>query len=282
VIPVQRQCEIVDLSRSSFYYEAKPPLDSVDLKILHRMDAIYTAHPFYGYRSIRDELVGEGFPIGNDQVLKYMKILGLEAIYPKKKTTIADKTHKVYPYLLKGVAIKRSNQVWASDITYIRLAGGFCYLVVIMDWHSRCVLSWRVSNSLHVEFCVSALQEALRKYGKPEIFNTDQGSQFTSEEFTKILKEQRIQISMDSKGRWADNVIVERFFRTVKYQDIFIKDYKTIQDVREGLQEYLQFYNERRRHTSVQKRTPRVAYEQDFQMAVLKNSAQPETSIVLE
>lgn len=273
----------MDLSRSSFYYEAKPAFDPIDLKILHRMDAIYTEHPFYGYRSIRDELVGEGFSIGNDRVLKYMKILGLEAIYPKKKTTIADRTHKVYPYLLKGLDINRSNQVWASDITYIRLVGGFCYLVVIMDWHSRCVLSWRVSNSLHVEFCVSALQEALRKYGKPEIFNTDQGSQFTSEEFTEILKEQQIQISMDSKGRWADNVIVERFFRTVKYQDIFIKDYKTLQDVREGLQKYLQFYNERRRHSSLQKRTPLVAYNQDFEMvAFKKNQPHFETSIVLE
>lgn len=266
-IPIDRRCDLVDLGRSSFYYEARPPFDLVDLKILHRMDAIYTEHPYYGYRSIRDELVGEGFSIGNDRVLKYMKILGLEAIYPKKKTTIADRTHKVYPYLLQGLDINRSNQVWASDITYIRLVGGFCYLVVIMDWHSRCVLSWRVSNSLHVEFCVSALQEALRKYGKPEIFNTDQGSQFTSEEFTQILKEQQIQISMDSKGRWADNVIVERFFRTVKYQDIFIKDYKTLQDVREGLQKYLQFYNERRRHTSLQKRTPWLAYNQDFEMA---------------
>lgn len=266
-ISIDRQCELADLSRSSFYYEAEPPFGRADLQILHRMDAIYTERPFYGYRRIYDELIAEAYSIGKDRVLKYMKILGLEALYPKKKTTLRDKQHKVYPYLLKGVDINRPNQVWASDVTYIRLVGGFCYFVVIMDWYSRCVLSWRVSNSLHVEFCVSALKEALRKYGRPEIFNTDQGSQFTSEDFTKVLQQQQIQISMDSQGRWADNVIVERFFRTVKYEDIFIKSYDTMQDVREGLKQYLSFYNERRRHSSLQKRTPGLAYNQGLPMA---------------
>jgi putative transposase len=269
-IPTQRQCELVDLSRSSFYYEPVPQFDAVGLQILHRMDEIYTESPFYGHRPIRDELVSEGFLIGKDRVLKYMKILGLEAIYPKKKTTISDKTHRIYPYLLRGVEIDRPNQVWAADITYIRLVGGFCYLVVIMDWYSRCVLSWRVSNSLHVDFCVSALEEALRKYGSPEIFNTDQGSQFTSEEFTKILKQHQIQISMDSKGRWADNVIVERFFRTLKYEDVFIHDYRIMHEVREGLCRYMPFYCERRRHSSLQKRTPWQAYNQD---GILQNAA---------
>ena len=177
---------------------------------------------------------------------------------------MSNKAHKKYPYLLKGVEINRANQVWASDITYVRIAGGFCYLVVVMDWYSRSVLSWRVSNSLHEEMCVSALEEALRKYGKPEIFNTDQGSQYTGEAFTSVLQDHQIKISMDGKGRWADNIIVERFFRTVKYQDIFIQDYKTIQDVREGLKHYMRFYNEGRRHSSLEKRTPMMAFRGEF------------------
>ena len=267
-LTVDRQCDLVALSRSSFYYEAKPPLDGTDLQILHRMDEIYTKWPFYGYRRICDELVAEDYCIGKDRVLKYMKILGLEAIYPKKKTTIRDQSHKIYPYLLRGLDINRPNQVWASDITYIRLVGGFCYLVVILDWYSRCVLSWRVSNSLHVEFCVSALEEALRKYGNPEIFNTDQGSQFTSEDFTKILQQQQIQISMDSKGRWADNVIVERFFRTVKYEDVFIHEYHTTPDVRDGFRQYMPFYCAQRRHSSLEKRTPWAAYTQDQDLRI--------------
>ena len=179
---------------------------------MHRIDEIYTELPFYGHRTMRDELVGEGHHIGKDRVLKYMQIMGLAAIYPKKKTTVRNKKHKVYPYLLKDIEITRPNQVWCSDITYIRLVGGVCYLVVIMDWYSRCVLSWRVSNSLHEEFCVSALEEPLRKYGNPEIFNTDQGSQYTGDSFTNILKDHGIQISMDGRGRWADNIIVERFY----------------------------------------------------------------------
>ncbi len=227
---------------------------------MNRIDEIYTECPFYGHRRIRDELVGEGYKIGKDRTLKYMQIMGLMAIYPKKKTTLRNEKHKVYPYLLKDIDINDANQVWASDITYVRIVGGFCYLVVIMDWFSRCILSWRVSNSMHEEFCVSALEEALRKYGKPEIFNTDQGSQYTGDTFTNVLKQHQIQISMDGKGRWADNVIVERFFRTVKYEDIFINDYETLQDVREGLQRYLPFYNKRRRHTSLQKRTPWMTY----------------------
>ena len=251
---------MMDVNRSSFYYEPKPPFDAEDLEVMHRIDEIYTECPFYGHRSMRDELVGLGYQIGKDRVLKYMQIMGLAAIYPEKKTTVPNKEHQVYPYLLRGMEINRPNQVWASDITYIRLVGGFCYLVVIMDWYSRCVLSWRVSNSLHDEFCVSALEEAIRKYGAPEIFNTDQGSQYTGNDFINVLKKHHIQISMDGKGRWADNIIVERFFRTVKYDDIFIREYKTIPDVREGLHRYMPFYNKRRRHSSLQKRTPWMAY----------------------
>lgn len=254
------QCELLELNRSSYYYEAQPPFDSKALAIMNRIDEVYTECPFYGHRSIRDELVGEGYQIGKDRVLKYMQIMGLAAIYPKKKTTVSNKQHKVYPYLLNKIDIDRPNKVWASDITYIRLVGGFCYLVVVMDWYSRCVLSWRISNSLHEDFCVSALEEALRKHGNPEIFNTDQGSQYTGEAFTDTLRKHNIQISMDGKGRWADNIIVERFFRTVKYDDIFIWEYKTIYDVKEGLKRFIPFYNQRRRHRSLQKRTPHMAY----------------------
>jgi len=228
--------------------------------MMHRIDEIMTKWATHGYRSVRDELVGEGYQIGKDRVLKYMRIMGLRAIYPQRETTIRKQQHKVYPYLLKGLDIERPNQVWASDITYIRMVGGFCYLVVVMDWYSRCVLSWRISNSLHDEFCISALEEALRKYGKPEIFNTDQGSQYTGKGFTGVLKEHGIQISMDGKGRWADNVIVERFFRTVKYNDIFIRDYKEIADVRAGMHRFMPAYNKERRHTSLEKRTPWMAY----------------------
>lgn len=256
----RRQCELADLNRQTYYYEPKAPLNAKALEIMNRIDEMITECPTDGYRSLSDELKGEGYQIGKDRVLKYMQIMGLRAIYPQKKTTLRNKEHKVYPYLLKEIEITKANQVWASDITYIRLVGGFCYLVVIMDWYSRCVLSWRVSNSLHDEFCVSALKEALRKYGKPEIFNTDQGSQYTGKEFTDVLKDHNIQISMDGKGRWADNVIVERFFRTVKYNDIFIRDYKTIPDVREGLGRFMPRYNKRRRHSSLEKRTPWMAY----------------------
>lgn len=259
-LSLRQQCELTDLSRSSFYYEPKPPFDALALEIMNRIDELLTQNPTDGYRTLRDELVGEGYEIGKDRVLKYMQIMGLSAIYPQKKTTVPNKQHKVYPYLLKGLEIDRPNQVWASDITYVRLVGGFCYLVVVMDWYSRCVLSWRVSNSLHDEFCVSALTEAIRKYGRPEIFNTDQGSQYTGKDFTDVLKEHNIQISMDGKGRWADNVIVERFFRTVKYDDIFIRDYKTIPEVREGLKRFMPRYNTRRRHSSLAKRTPWMAY----------------------
>lgn len=259
-VSVRNQCELIDLSRSSFYYEPKPRFDAGALAIMNQIDQIYTEHPSYGHRSMRDELVGLGYHIGKDRVLKYMQTMGLKAIYPKKKTTVLNKQHKVYPYLLKGIEINRPNQVWSSDITYIRLVGGFCYLVVIMDWYSRCVLSWRISNSLHDEFCVSALQEAIRKYGKPEISNTDQGSQYTGKDYIDVLQEHNIQISMDGKGRWADNIMVERFFRTLKYEDIFIRNYRTILEVREGVRRHIEFYNKKRRHSSLAKRTPWMTY----------------------
>ena len=265
-ISIRRQCDLMDINRSTLYYEPQAPYDEASLAIMHRIDEIYTKYPFYGHRRIRDELISEGYSIGKDRVSKYMHIMGLEGIYPKKKTSLRDKQHKVYPYLLKGLDIKRPNQVWASDITYIRLMRGFCYLVVVMDWYSRCILSWRISNSLHEESCVSALEEALRKYAKSEIFNTDQGSQYTGEAFTQVLKQHQIQISMDGKGRWSDNIMVERFFRTLKYEDVFIHDYKTIQEVRTGLAEYLQFYNEVRRHSSLQKRTPWQVYGHERQI----------------
>ena len=224
------------------------------------MDEIYTKYPFYGYRRQYLELIKEQFSIGMERVRKYMRILDLETFYPKKKTTIANKKHKIYPYLLRNLKINKSNKVWAADITYIRLERGFCYLVAIIDWFSRYILSWQLSNSLDITFCQVALEEALKKYSAPDIFNTDQGSQFTSQDFTKILMGNGIKISMDGKGRWADNVIIERFFRSLKQEKIYLYPYVTVSDVRVGCDEYMKFYNFERPHSSLENKLPVELY----------------------
>jgi putative transposase len=253
---------MLGLCKSSLYYRAKPQYSSEEIKILHRMDEIFTEHPFTGHRKIHKQLLREGFLIGKERVLKYMHTLGLETIYPKRKRGLSNpnKNHIIYPYLLRDIEINRPNQVWAIDITYIRMVGGFIYLVAIIDWYSRYLLAYRLSNSLEVYFCKEALLEALEKYPKPEISNSDQGSQFTSAVFTKILLDNDIRISMDSKGRAIDNIAIERFFRSLKYEKIYINEYKTVKEVKEAIKDYIQFYNNKRLHQSLEYNTPSEIY----------------------
>lgn len=257
-LPLTRQSEILELSRSSLYYEAVPVSDR-DRELMRLIDEIHMKYPYMGSRSIRDQLQDKGFQVGRQHVSTLMKKMGITAMYRKPKTSRPHPDHKVYPYLLRGLEITRANHVWAADITYLPMARGFCYLVAIMDWTSRKVLAWRLSNTLNASFCVEALQEALQKYGTPEIFNTDQGSQFTSDEFVEILQEHGINISMDGKGRWMDNVFIERLWWSVKYQDVYLKAYGSIAEARNGLREYFEFYN-RRRHQSLDRRTPDDVY----------------------
>jgi putative transposase len=258
-LPLTRQSEILELSRSSLYYEAVPVNDR-DLELMRRIDEIHLKYPYMGSRSIRDQLQDKGHQVGRQHVSTLMKKMGIAAMYRKPRLSKPHPDHKVYPYLLRGLEITRANHVWAADITYLPMARGFCYLVAIMDWASRKVLAWRLSNTLDASFCVEALQEALARYGTPEIFNTDQGSQFTSDDFTKILQERGISISMDGKGRWMDNVFIERLWWSVKYQDVYLKAYGSIAEARKGLTKYFDFYNRSRRHQSLDRRTPDDVY----------------------
>jgi putative transposase len=258
-LSLTRQSQILELSRSTLYYKAVQ-VNARDLELMKLIDEIHLKYPFYGSRSIRDELRDQGYKIGRGHISTLMKKMGIEALYRKPRLSKPHPGHKVYPYLLKGMAITRANQVWAADITYLPMAKGFCYLVVIMDWASRKVLTWRLSNTLDVTFCTEALEEALRRFGTPEIFNTDQGSQFTSEAFTGILNAHGIRISMDGRGRWLDNVFVERLWRSVKYEDVYLKAYDSIAAARQGLTTYFEFYNCRRRHQSLDRKTPHNVY----------------------
>lgn len=266
-LPVRRQAKLLDLSRSSVYY--KPvPLSDADLVLMHRIDRLHLKYPFAGSRMLRDLLRAEGFAVGRDHVRTLMKRMGVEALYRRPRTTKPGAGHKIYPYLLRGKTIDRANQVWATDITYIPMERGFVYLVAIMDWATRRVLSWRLSNTMTTDFCVEALEDALNRYGRPEIFNTDQGSQFTSDEFTGILKQRGIDISMDGKGAWRDNVFVERLWRSVKYENIYLYGYETMGEVREGLKEYFEFYNCKRPHDGLNRRTPDQAYFDSENMGI--------------
>jgi len=258
-LPLTRQSQILELSRSSLYYEAVP-ISDLDLELMRLIDEIPMKHPFMGSRSIRDQLQDSGQQVGRGHVSTLMKKMGIAAMYKKPNLSRPNLQHKVCPYLLRGVEITRGNHVWAADITYLPMARGFCYLVAIMDWASRKVLAWRLSNTLDASFCVEALQEALSKYGNPEIFNTDQGSQFTSAGFIKVLDDHGIDISMDGKGRWMDNVFIEWLWWSVKYQDVYLKAYSSITEARNGLREYFAFYNSRRRHQSLDRRTPDDVY----------------------
>lgn len=263
-ISVRRQSELLGFSRSSAYYQAPSERDQVDLDELQEILSILEAIPFYGYRKVAQEMKKQGTDTSAKRVRRIMRKFGLKAIFAKPDTSRGRKEHKKYPYLLSGKVIRHPNQAWASDITYLRLPGGHVYLVVILDLYSRKVLSWRLSNSMKTDFCIEALMEALDRYGSPAIFNTDQGSQFTSEVFTSILNEHNIQISMDGKGRALDNIYVERLWRSLKYEDIYIKSYETMTDLKFGLNRYFHFYNTMRFHQSLGYQVPDEKY-QSFQ-----------------
>jgi putative transposase len=259
---VTQQCKLLALNRSSVYYRPVAVCHE-DLRLMKAIDEIHLDQPFRGSRRIRDELIDRGVVghINRKKVQRLMRRMGLIALYPKKKTSLPGKGHKIYPYLLKDLTIARPNQVWSTDITYIPMAKGFLYLVAVMDWHSRKVLSWRLSNTMDTGFCLEALDEAIARYGTPAIFNTDQGSQFTSEAFTSRLKAHQIQISMDGKGRWVDNVFVERLWRSLKYEEIYLKAYETPQQAKSEIGKYFRFYNEKRRHQGLEGKTPDEVYD---------------------
>jgi putative transposase len=265
-LPLVRQAVLVGLSRGAIYYEPRP-LPERDLQLMRRMDELHLEHPFAGSRMLRDLLNADGHSVGRRHVATLMKRMGIEAIYRRKNTSQPNPEHIVYPYLLRRLQVDRPNQVWAADITYIPMARGFVYLMAVIDWHTRKVLAWRLSNTLTTDFCVEALEEALTKYGCPEIFNTDQGCQFTSLEFTTVLKQHGVAISMDGKGRWRDNVFVERLWKSVKYEEVYLHAYDTVSAARSGLARYFQFYNTRRPHTSLDRRTPDAVYFESLPLA---------------
>lgn len=258
-LPVKRQCEILQISRASAYYHPVP-INPKELELMRLIDEIHLLHPFYGSRKIRDELWNKGYHIGRGQIRRLMRKMGIEALYVKPRLSLPESSHRKYSYLLRNISITQSNQVWAADITYIPMAKGFCYLIAVMDWYSRKVLAWRLSNTLDSSFCVDALQESIDRYGSPEIFNTDQGSQFTSDVFTNVLSASNIAISMDGKGRWQDNVFIERLWKSVKYEDVYLKSYGSLSELKTGLVSYFKFYNEKRWHHSFDRKTPDMVY----------------------
>ena len=256
---IVRQCQLLWVSRSGAYYRPEP-VSAADLALMRRIDELHLAHPFFGSRRLARVLHRAGVEVGRLHVATLMRRMGIEAIYRKKRTSIPIQGHKIYPYLLRDVLIERPNQVWATDITYLPMAKGFAYLVAILDLYSRKVLAWRVSNAMTTDFCVEALEDALARFGTPEIFNTDQGSQFTAEDFTAPLLARGIRVSMDGKGRWVDNVFVERLWRSVKYEEIYLHAHETVREVKTALRHYFEFYNARRPHQSLAYRTPDEMY----------------------
>jgi len=258
-LPVTRQAALLDLSRSSVYYR---PLDTSerDLKLMAAIDEIHTELPFYGIRRLRGELIGRGFACGRQHVAALMRRMGITAIAPKRRLSKPAPGHKIYPYLLRGLEICEAGHVWSADVTYLPMARGFCYLVAVMDWASRRVLSWRLSNTLDASFCIEALEEALERHEAPEVFNTDQGSQFTCEGFTSVLAGHGVQISMDGRGRWLDNVFIERLWRSVKHEEVYLKAYDDLTEARRELGAYFDFYNHRRRHQGLADKTPDEVY----------------------
>ena len=258
-LPIIRQADALNIARSTVYYLPRPA-SAADLAIMRRLDELHLELPFAGSRMLRALLAAEGSVLGRRHVKTLMKKMGIAAIYRRPRTTIPEPGHKIFPYLLRGLTVDRPNQVWAMDITYIPMAKGFVYLAVVLDWFSRRVLSWRVSITMEAAFCVATLEDALARYGKPEIFNTDQGSQFTGAAFTGVLQANGIAISMDGKGAWRDNVFVERLWRSVKYEEVYLHAYDTVSAARTGIGRYLDFYNTRRPHSSLDERTPDQAY----------------------
>ena len=258
-LPLARQAELLKLSRGSLYYKGRP-VTPANLAIMRRIDELHLEHPFAGSRMLRDLLRGEGVVIGRERVTGMMRRMGIVAIYRRPNTSKPCPGHKIYPYLLHGLMVEHSNHVWAMDITYIPMARGFVYLAAVVDWFSRRVLSWRVSIDMAADFCVEAVEEALAKHGRPKIFNTDQGSQFTGTLFTDLLLKHEIKISMDGKGAWRDNVFIERIWRSVKYEEVYLRAYAGVAEARTSIGRYLDFYNRRRPHSSLDARTPDHAY----------------------
>jgi putative transposase len=257
-LSVRRQCELLGLNRSTFYYEPTGAA-SEDLRLMRLIDEQYTAYPFYGSRKMTEWLTRQGEEVNRKRVQRLMRVMGLEAIYPKPRLSVAGRGHKIYPYLLRGVKIERPDQVWSTDITYVPMPSGFMYLAAVIDWYSRYVIAWRLSNTLDGGFCVEMLEEALRS-GSPEVFNTDQGAQFTAEAFTGRLLSAGVAVSMDGRGRALDNVFVERLWRTVKYEDIYIRGYETVAELLRGLMRYFAFYNQERLHQSLGYEVPAEVY----------------------
>jgi putative transposase len=258
-LPITKQAAALNISRGTVYYLPRP-VSASDLELMGRLDRLHLELPFAGARMLRGLLVAEGYKIGRRHVRTLMKRMGIEALYRHPRTTKPEPGHKIYPYLLRGIEVVRPNQVWAMDITYIPMARGFVYLAVVLDWFSRRVLSWRLSITMEAAFCVETLEDALARHGKPDIFNTDQGSQFTGSAFTGVLTDAGIAISMDGKGAWRDNVFVERLWRSVKYEEVYLRAYDSVSDARASIGCYLDFYNGRRPHSSLDGMTPDRAY----------------------
>ena len=258
-LSVRSQCELLELNRSTLYYKAVGP-SAETLELMEIIDKIFTKHPYFGSRRVRVLLRREhGKQVTRKRVRRLMKTMGLETLYRRPRTSQPAPGHKIHPYLLRGLEINRPNQVWASDITYLPMSKGFLYLVAVIDWNSRYILSWRLSNTMDDEFCVDALNESLSK-GKPEIFNTDQGSQFTSEDFVDTVKDAGVKVSMDGRGRWMDNVFVERFWRSLKYEEVYLHSYESTKEARESIDKWITFYNNGRPHQALDYRTPAEAY----------------------
>jgi putative transposase len=271
-LPITKQAEVLSISRGSVYYLPRP-VSEADLAIMRRLDRLHMEFPFAGSRMLRGLLAAEGRMVGRRHVKTLMVRMGIEALYRRPRTTKPEPGHKIHPYLLRGLAVTRPNQVWAMDITYIPMARGFVYLAAVLDWFSRRVLSWRVSITMEAAFCVATLEDALARHGKPAIFNTDQGSQFTGAAFTGVLAASDIKISMDGKGAWRDNVFVERLWRSVKYEEVYLHAYDSVGAAREGIGRYLDLYNRRRPHSSLDGRTPDQAYYDHTSMPPIRLAA---------
>jgi len=258
-LPVKRQAQLLGISRGTVYYQPEP-ISAADLRLMRRIDELHLELPFAGSRMLRDLLNAQGFKLGRRHVATLMRKMGIQALYRKPNTSKKHPAHPVFPCLLRGMTIDRANQVWAMDITYVPMARGFVFLAAVLDWHSRRVLAHRVSITMEADFCVEALQEAIARYGRPETMNTDQGSQFTGADFIGELRRHGIEISMDGRGQWRDNVFVERLWKSVKYEDVYLKAYETVSDARAGISRYFDFYNSRRPHSAHGGRTPDVVY----------------------
>lgn len=256
---IRRQCELLGVNRSSLFYEPMGESEE-NLRLMRLLDEQYTRTPFYGSRKMMEWLGTQGYKVNRKRISRLMGVMGIGAVYPKPKLSQPGEGHKIYPYLLRGVTVDRPDQVWSTDITYIRMGQGFVYLVAVMDWYSRYVLSWSLSLTMEIDFCIEALRSALRR-GRPEIFNSDQGSQFTSEKFTDELAAKDIAISMDGRGRCMDNIFIERLWRSLKYEEVYLKDYESVKEARTGIDRYLRFYNQERLHQSLDYRTPVAIYQ---------------------